>query len=435
MVCSGIICSHDALSTSYVRFSRSIPSNYHDSRTIYYGQVVDAQSLSRTSSATAPSVTPISDTPGNQTPAPPSDDSSTRAANDHDPNFVLADLFHDSLVAWKTLHHIRQLQTLGFEGWQSAAAVTRFGSNMERAIAWLLDGDVEIDEPSLWRGRGSLLPEVDISTELNYVRDAQDVLALPESILQQAVVDCDGDLDAAISSVIENHEVGKKHVQIKEPQSPPQSQDVPGEGGLPFSMNLGSEQTTSMKSTSFESSLHRDYSHPAPVMPQMGWPSTISDQLMLGGVLGSKLEEYKRGNANFTALANKELISGLRPSTPQDSSLLGINRGGIEGSPSSGLDFLSPGQLLGRTMGPGDSGMGGIVSDVDRYNRLLSGDVGIRNPMQCAGGAFGGAIGGINSTWGFNQAHMGYTSAPMAGDVHQDEQNDYRHLIGNLLEG
>lgn len=306
---------------------------------------------------------------------------------------------------------------------------------MERAIAWLLDGDVDIDEPSKWRGRASLLPEVDISTELNYIRDAQDVLAVPESVLQQAVVDYDGNLDAAISSVIENHEIGKKHAQIQDQQNPPPLQEVPSEGGLPFSMSVESEPTTDVNSNSFEGGLPKEYSHPASVMPQMGWPDTLSEQLMLGGVLGSKLEEYKRGNANFTALANKELISGLRPSTPQDPNLLGLSRGHIEVSPSSGLDFISPGQFPSRAMGPGDAGMASIISDVDRYNRLLRGGVGLRNPMQCSGGAFSGSIGGINSTWGFNQTYMGYTSAPMAGDVQQEEQNDYRRLIGSLLEG
>lgn len=349
-----------------------------------------------------------------------SDEMSVQVASTQSSDYVLMDLFLETLVAWKTIYHIRQLQTLGFEAWQSAEAVKRYGSNLECAITWLLDGDEDSTNSTTWR-LNATIPEVDISPELSYIKDVQEVLSLPEHVIQQAVIDCDGDLDSAIMVVME----GKgSHSEVAPENNAQLLSDNPQQGAdLPFSFDYGSTQLADKDTPSDQIEPHPNMKHKT-VVAQSEWPETLSDQLMLGGVLGSKLEEYMSGNADFTSLANKG-IGGH-----SDQKVHGFGRS-IQGNVSTGVELLHPNQVLYRNMVQSASGADALGSDIGQYNRILGADLSARNNMHCVG--YGSSLAGAPSSWD-SRIPPGYAGLPIHGDMIQDEQQDWRHLIGNLLE-
>ncbi|GMH39185.1 hypothetical protein BSKO_07083 [Bryopsis sp. KO-2023] len=405
-------------------------------------------SSSPTSSSTAPasaSATPVSQTPGTQTPIELSEDGSSPlfSSQDNSTNSVLSELCVDTLVAWKTMYHIQQLQKLGFEPWQSAAAICRYGGNLEHAIAWLLDYNGENDEEQ--HTALDVVPEVDVSSELSYLQEVQETFSLPECVLEQAVVDCNGDLDAAIPTVLGSREdlAGELKGTSSRPLSPDiQVEASPFAGGFPAGQpppvaEMNGNHMEGLPNSEMLAPSLDSLTKSMETVVEAGWPTSLSEQFMLGGVLGSTLEEYKSGNMDFTALASKGFRSGLRPAPSPDANVLGLQGMRTNMSPTSRLDLLGPGQTMYRNLSPGGvrsgAGLGNVITDVGHYNRILSRD----NSAPLGSSGFGVSAAGLTSSWNLGGgAPFSFSNAPQLGAENgQEDQQDWRHFIGNLLEG
>lgn len=122
---------------------------------------------------------------------------------------VMYDLCIQAIVARKTLHHVEQLQKLGFAEWLSAIAVQKYGSDLDGALGWLLESDIQGIAEAVRSGR---LPpaasEVDIGQELQQLQNLQSSLMLAAKTLHQVVADACGDLDMAAAMLTERSEHG-----------------------------------------------------------------------------------------------------------------------------------------------------------------------------------------------------------------------------------
>ncbi|KAG2442852.1 hypothetical protein HXX76_002931 [Chlamydomonas incerta] len=123
---------------------------------------------------------------------------------------VMEELCINSIVARKVLTLIAQLQRLGAPEFVAAAAVQRHGSNVMSALEWLLvaGADAAASAPEAVLTAAAESPsaaasEVDISQELQQLGDLQAAMGVPTELLQQCVVDCTGDVQAAANVALE----------------------------------------------------------------------------------------------------------------------------------------------------------------------------------------------------------------------------------------
>ncbi|KAG2443081.1 hypothetical protein HYH02_009495 [Chlamydomonas schloesseri] len=123
---------------------------------------------------------------------------------------VMEELCINSIVARKVLALIAQLQRLGAPEFVAAAAVQRHGSNVMSALEWLLVAgpDAAASTPEAVLAAAAESPsaaasEVDISEELQQLSDLQAAMGVPTELLQQCVVDCNGDVQAATNVALE----------------------------------------------------------------------------------------------------------------------------------------------------------------------------------------------------------------------------------------
>ena len=163
----------------------------------------------------------------------------------------------------KAKYLIGQLRSLGFQDWQCAVAIMQHGSRLEACIAFLLEDHIASEEESrAYMVAHTLAPPIDVSEELQMLAEAQvplcslaphthmphlclgsplwfsgyppvwaaqgymlsdpadgslheerhdtiplqDFLGLPMDIVERAVADADGDLEAAVDSLLEQAE-------------------------------------------------------------------------------------------------------------------------------------------------------------------------------------------------------------------------------------
>ncbi|PNW85052.1 hypothetical protein CHLRE_03g169650v5 [Chlamydomonas reinhardtii] len=123
---------------------------------------------------------------------------------------VMEELCINSIVARKVLALITQLQRLGAPEFVAAAAVQRYGSNVMSALEWLLvaGADAAASSPEVVLAAAAESPsaaasEVDISEELQQLSDLQAAMGVPTELLQQCMVDCNGDVQAAANVALE----------------------------------------------------------------------------------------------------------------------------------------------------------------------------------------------------------------------------------------
>lgn len=108
------------------------------------------------------------------------------------------------LVANKVAQHVVQLQQLGFSDVLATVGVQRFGSDLVSAVCWLLEADLSQPLAALQEEAAGCTPEVDISAEMQQVLEIQGALEVPLELVQQAVVDGRGDLQAAVSLLVDS---------------------------------------------------------------------------------------------------------------------------------------------------------------------------------------------------------------------------------------
>ncbi|KXZ56652.1 hypothetical protein GPECTOR_1g588 [Gonium pectorale] len=113
------------------------------------------------------------------------------------------------IVAQQMQLLMAKLQRLGAPEYLAAAAVQRHGSNLLGALEWLLVAgpDAANAPPGVVLAAAAESPsaadaEVDISGELQRVRELQAALGAPAELLYQAVVDCNGDVAAAAKAAM-----------------------------------------------------------------------------------------------------------------------------------------------------------------------------------------------------------------------------------------
>ncbi|GFR41231.1 hypothetical protein Agub_g1904, partial [Astrephomene gubernaculifera] len=123
---------------------------------------------------------------------------------------VMEELCINCIVGRKVLALITQLQRLGALEFVAAAAVQRHGSNLLAALEWLLvagadaaSAPPEIVLAAAADSTSAAESEVDITEELQQLSDLQSNMGLPTELLQQCVLECNGDVQAAATSAVE----------------------------------------------------------------------------------------------------------------------------------------------------------------------------------------------------------------------------------------
>ncbi|GIL43097.1 hypothetical protein Vafri_891 [Volvox africanus] len=123
---------------------------------------------------------------------------------------VMEELCINCIVARKVLSLITQLQRLGALEFVAAAAVQRHGSNLLGALEWLLvagadaaNAPPEVVLAAAAESDSAAESEIDISEELQQLHDLQAAMGVPTELLQQCVLDCNGDVQTAASTAME----------------------------------------------------------------------------------------------------------------------------------------------------------------------------------------------------------------------------------------
>jgi hypothetical protein len=129
------------------------------------------------------------------------------AASDDDgeATALLYELAVQAMLANKTLSLVASLQRLGFAEWQAAAAVQRNGSDLEEAVAWLLEGGAGPSAEAAAAASSGCVADVSIADELALLEALAAALpAVPCSTVYSAVADAGGDLDAAAAVCLQH---------------------------------------------------------------------------------------------------------------------------------------------------------------------------------------------------------------------------------------
>lgn len=161
-------------------------------------------SISRRASSTSDSLAAIAAAAA----AGPSSSAAVAAAaepEDAESVALMHELAVHALLAKKTLALVASLQCLGFAEWQAAAAVQRHGSDLEDAVAWLLDGGAPDPDAAAAVSAGCVA-DVSIVEELRLMEALGAALPqLPRTQLYIAVADAGGDLDKAAAAAMGQH--------------------------------------------------------------------------------------------------------------------------------------------------------------------------------------------------------------------------------------
>lgn len=123
---------------------------------------------------------------------------------------VMEELCVNCIVARKVLTLMAQLQRLGVADFIAAAAIQRHGSNLLAALEWLLvaGADAASQPPhkvlaAAAESASASDVEIDIGQELQQLGDLQAAMGLPAELLQQCVLDCNGDVQTAATSAMD----------------------------------------------------------------------------------------------------------------------------------------------------------------------------------------------------------------------------------------
>eukprot|EP00210_Caulerpa_lentillifera_P003131 g2991.t1 len=312
----------------------------------------------------------------NPTSLLPSLQEGSNLGGSHDQDKLLTDKCKQCLIEWKSTMLIKQLYRMGFEMWRASSAVQIFGSNTEEAIQWLLENEgLSHDQVNamLWHQPSA---QINVEFEIRTILHICQKYSVDEAILQGAVVRFEGDLNSAVQSLL-----GNRADEYCFPD---------------FDLSLGIVQSESPYICEINST-NRD--------EEATLPEALSDELILGCVLGSALEDYKRGDADFTDLVNKNLsfydhvqISG-GISSPLSSSLVH----------SQSANQVSASNVQQQYPPPYGFEVYGL--DHSRSYRSVSGEISSMNDHQYLGST---SIGDPAMT----------TTTPM----------ELRHFIGDILE-
>lgn len=268
------------------------------------------------------------------------------------------------LIDWKSTMLIKQLYRMGFEMWRANSAVQIFGSNIEEALTWLVqNAGMSHEQVNALIRHHHQIAQINIEFEMRTLLHICQKYSIDSSILESAIVRFEGDLNSAIQSLL-----GDKADEFCFPD---------------FDLSLGIVQSEAPGVQ--EMSSNQDEVH----------PESLSDELNLGCVLGSALEDYKRGNADFTDLVSKDL-----------SFYEHVQNTGDVSSPLSPVDPISAFNVQHQfaPFGGGVLGLG--------HGRSLSSGLPTMNYQYFGSGSLGG------------DPMISATTTPL----------ELRHFIGDLLE-
>ncbi len=123
---------------------------------------------------------------------------------------MMEELCINCIVARKVLTLMAQLQRLGVADFIAAAAIQRHGSNLLAALEWLLVAGADAASQPAQKVLAAAAEsasasdvEIDISQELQQLGDLQAAMGLPAELLQQCVLDCNGDVQTAATSAMD----------------------------------------------------------------------------------------------------------------------------------------------------------------------------------------------------------------------------------------
>ncbi|GIL72867.1 hypothetical protein Vretifemale_3161 [Volvox reticuliferus] len=143
-------------------------------------------------------------------PSHGSDDPEQAHIAEADEAAVMEELCINCIVARKVMSLITQLQRLGALEFVAAAAVQRHGSNLLAALEWLLvagadaaNAPPDVVLAAAAESASAAESEIDISEELQQLHEMQATMGVPTELLQQCVLDCNGDMPAAANTAME----------------------------------------------------------------------------------------------------------------------------------------------------------------------------------------------------------------------------------------
>eukprot|EP00210_Caulerpa_lentillifera_P009540 g9098.t1 len=271
------------------------------------------------------------------------------------------------LMEWKSTMLIKQLYRMGFEMWRANSAVQIFGTQIENAIQWLLQNTGLTHDQMTVILCHHPTAKIDIDFEMQMIIYIARKYSIEDTVLQKTVVKFEGDLKSAVQSLL-----GSKADECCFPD---------------FDLSLGIVQSESPF-------IHkRSFSQEIEVVGGGGGgvhsESSSSDELLLRCVLGNALEDYKRGNADFTDLVHKDLSfydhmqfsGGINSSLPSPMNQLsyynvqneppvygvhGLNQGVPNETLSSGFSTLNY-QYFGLDPRGGDPAMQSVMPNEVRH--------------------------------------------------------------------
>ena len=304
--------------------------------------------------------------------------------NDGANSSILRELWIECIVAWKTTTHFKQLVRFGFDSMKSLQALQKYGSNMEKAIAWLLNGcgaseggeaeSRSTDSIGRFDQSGDLAAEIDLSYELKLLAGVQEAFGVPNEVMEQAVVDCSGDVNAAVSRVLENCGASSSARSLYH-SFDVQSSAYHGADGPVDHMWDG------VPDSPFGYLEHKAYAVPQDHAGHSTADTFLDDQMM-GCTLGSKFDVCKSHDADVTMLTSEvmELLPQEVGSGDLDLVRLSQRRGThiplvqTPDNRTSGMYSHLKGNLnvgIVDIAQPDSDSISNLVSDIAQYNRQI----------------------------------------------------------------
>jgi hypothetical protein len=280
-----------------------------------------------------------------------------------------------ALLAQKTLALVASLQRLGFSEWRAAAAVQRHGSDLEAAVAWLLEGGAPDPEAAAAVSAGCVA-DVSIVEELRLMEALGAALPyLSRAQLYGAVTNAGGDLDkAAATAMAQNAEAeADAEAAAAAEATPAGSSNSP----LAWQLSVTASPTSTTSAQQQQQQAHKDQLQQQQQM-QLQQQQHQSQQQLANGLASVDSGQYSAFGSNLLGMyAASAAPDALAPAAP--AAALGPVADTATQPMSDGFpSWLNP---------AGSSGLGGGLSAHPLHSLASS-------TLEASGSGFGGFVPG-----------------------------------------
>jgi hypothetical protein len=279
---------------------------------------------------------------------------------DEEATALLYELAVQAMLANKTLSLVASLQRLGFAEWQAAAAVQRNGSDLEEAVAWLLEGGAGPSAEAAAAASSGCVADVSIADELALLEALAAALpAVPRSKVYQAVADAGGDLDAAAAVCLQHAAAAEVEDAVA---AAVEDAEAAAAAAAEYGSNAAYQPLLQQQLASGGLDSSGSFANAPSIYRAAAAPASIS-------VLGSQDAAYGSWLANNGASSNSVAVNGIsslgsQQYGQQQQQLLGSGSYGGLASPTvadaAASSFLQGGATAGAAAG--SSGLGASSS-------------------------------------------------------------------------